>query len=133
MHLNRYGATVFGNIFSKFLSEYYWWGHGNSNKVHLVQDIYSKELQSHLQKSDKENQTSVINSLETLNMVTFGSEESVSLDQSTLSTSDYKPISDHFEKLKNTRLKYPNRLIIAPLKVLCYLQRKKLWIVALQN
>ena len=86
MHLNRYGAIVFANIFSKFLSQYYWWGHDNSNKVHLVQDIYSKGLKSYLQESDKENQTSVINSLETLNKVTFGSEKSASLDQSTLST-----------------------------------------------
>ena len=32
-----------------------------------------------------------------------------------MSTLDYEPISDPFEKLKNTRLKDPNRLIIAQL------------------
>ena len=30
---------------------------------------------------------------------------------------DYEPISDPFEKLKNTRLKNPNRLIIAQLNI----------------
>ena len=39
------------------------------------------------------------------------------LDQSTLSTLDDEPISDHFEKLKKTRLNNPNRLIIAPLNI----------------
>ena len=34
-----------------------------------------------------------------------------------LSTLDYEPISDHFEKLKKTRLNNPNRLIIAPLNI----------------
>ena len=34
-----------------------------------------------------------------------------------MSTLDYEPISDHFEKLKNTRLKNPNRLIIAQLNI----------------
>ena len=80
------------------------WGHDNSNKIHLVQDIYNKELKSYLQESDKENQTSVSNSIETLNEVTFESEVSVLLNQSTLSTLDYEPISGLFEKLKNTRL-----------------------------
>ena len=75
-------------------------GHDNSNKIHLVQDIYNKELKSYLQESDKENLTSVSNSIETLNEVTFESEESILLDQSMLSTLDYKPISDPFEKLK---------------------------------
>ena len=117
MHLNRYGTIVFANTFSKFLSEYYRWGHDNSNKIHLVQNIYNKELKSYLQKSDKKKQTNVSNSIETLNEVTFESEESVLLNQSTLSTLDYEPISDPFEKLKNTRLKNPNRLIIAQLNI----------------
>ena len=80
VHLNRYGTVVFANTFSKFLSEYYRWGHDNSNKIHLVQDIYSKE--SYLQESDKENQTRVSNSIETVSGVTFESEESILLDQS---------------------------------------------------
>ena len=117
VHLNRYGTIVFANTFSKFLSEYYRWGHDNSNKIHLVQDIYNKELKSYLQESDKENQTSVSNSIETLNEVTFESEESVLSNQSTLSTLDYESISDPFGKLKNTRLKNPNRLIIAQLNI----------------
>ena len=117
VHLNRYGTIVFANTFSKFLSEYYRWGHDNSNKIHLVQNIYNKELKSYLQKSDKKKQTNVSNSIETLNEVTFESEESVLLNQSTLSTLDYEPISDPFEKLKNTRLKNPNRLIIAQLNI----------------
>ena len=75
-------------------------------------------MNSYLQESDKENQMSVSNSTETLNEVTFESEESILLDQSTLSTLDYEPISDPFEKLKNTRLKNPNRLIIATLHVM---------------
>ena len=37
--------------------------------------------------------------------------------RSTLSTLDYEPISDPFENLKNTRLKNPNRLIIAQLNI----------------
>ena len=74
-------------------------------------------MKIYLQESDKENQTSVSNSIETLNEVTFESEESILLDQSTLSTLDYEPISDPFEKLKNTRLKNPNRLIIAQLNI----------------
>ena len=53
----------------------------------------------------------------TLNEVTFESDKSVLLDQSTLSTLDYEPISGPFEKLKNTRLKNPNRLIIAQLNI----------------
>ena len=89
VHLNRYGTVVFANTFSKFLPEYYWWDHDNSNKIHLVQDIYSKE-------SDKENQTSVSNSIKILSGVTFESEESILLDQSTFSTLDYEPISDPF-------------------------------------
>ena len=86
-------------------------GSYNSNKTHLVQDIYSKD--SYLKESDKENQASVSNSIETLNEVTFEREESILLDQSRSSTLDYKSISDPFEKLKSTRLKNPNRLIIA--------------------
>ena len=74
--MNRYEAIVFANFFSKFLSEYYWWGHGNSNKIHLVQDNYNEELKSYFQVSDKEKQTSVSNSIETLNEVTFENEES---------------------------------------------------------
>ena len=50
--------------------------------------------------SDKENQKSVNNSIETLNEVTFESEESILLDQSSLPTLNYEPISDPFEKLK---------------------------------
>ena len=119
VHLNRYGAIVFANTFSKFLSKYYWWGHDNSDKIHLVQNICSKELKSYLQESDKENQTSVSNSIKTLNKVTFKSEELILLDQSTLSTLDYQRISDPFEKLKNTRLKNPNRLIIAQFNINC--------------
>ena len=71
-------------------------------------------MKSYLQESDKEKQTSVSNSTETLNEVTFESEELVLLDQNTLSTLDYEPISDPFEKLKNTRLKNP---IIAQLNI----------------
>ena len=74
-------------------------------------------MKRYLQELNKENQTSVSNSIETLNEVTFESEESILLDQSTLSTLDYEPISDPFEKLKNTRLKNPNRLIIAQLNI----------------
>ena len=36
-------------------------------KFIVVQDIYDKESKSYLQVSDKENQTSVSNSIETLN------------------------------------------------------------------
>ena len=74
-------------------------------------------MKCYLQELDKENQTSVSNSIETLNEITFESEESVLLNQSTLSTLDYEPISDPFEKLKNTRLKNPDRLIIAQLNI----------------
>ena len=70
-------------------------------------------MKSYLQESKWENQTNVSNSIETLDEVTFESEESISLEQSTLVTLDYEPISDPFEKLNNTRLKNPNRLIIA--------------------
>ena len=75
--MNRYGAIISGNAFSKFLSEYCWLCHDNNNKIHLVQDNYDKELKSYLQVSDKESQTSVSNSMETLNEVTFESEESI--------------------------------------------------------
>ena len=70
-----------------------------------------------MQESDIENQTRVSNSIETVSGVTFEIEESILLDQSALSTLDYEPISDPFEKLKNTRLKNPNRLIIAQLNI----------------
>ena len=74
-------------------------------------------MKSYLQVLDKEKETNLRNSIQTLNEVTFESEESILLDQSTLSTLDYEPISDPFEKLKNTRLKNPNRLIIAQLNI----------------
>ena len=117
VHLNRYEATIFASTFSIFCQNSIDGGHNNSYKIHLVQDIYSKELKIYLQTSDKENQTSVINSTETLNEVTFESEESILLDQSTLTTLNYKSISDPFEKPKDTRLKNPNRLIIAQLSI----------------
>ena len=60
---------------------------------------------------------SVSNSIETLNEVTSESEESILIDQSTLSTLNYWPIPDPFEKLKNTRPRNPNRLIIAQLNI----------------
>ena len=74
-------------------------------------------MNSFLQELDKENQTSVSNSTETLNEVTFESEESILLDQSTLSTLNYELISDPFETLRNTRLKNSNRLIITQLNI----------------
>ena len=92
-------------------------GHDKSNKIHVVQGNYNKELESYLQVSDKENQTSASNSIETLNEVTFESEESILLDQSTLLTLNYESISDPFEKLENTRLKNPKRLIIEQLNI----------------
>ena len=67
--------------------------------------------------SDNENQSSVSNSTATVNEVTFESEELFLLDQSTLSTVNYESISDPFEKLKNTRLKNRNRLIISQLNI----------------
>ena len=54
--------------------------------------------------TDKENENSVSNSITTLNEVAFEIEESFILNQSTLSTLNYKLISDPFEKLENTRL-----------------------------
>ena len=66
---------------------------------------------------DKEKQASVSNSIETLNEVTFESEESILLAQSTLSTLNCQPISDLPENFKNTRLKNPNRLVIAQLHI----------------
>ena len=74
-------------------------------------------MKSYQQELDKENQTSVSNSIETLKEVTFESEESVLLNQSTLSNLDYEWILDPFEKLKSTRLKNTNRLIIAQLNI----------------
>ena len=55
--------------------------------------------------------------METLNEVTFEIEQSILLDQSTLSTLGYKPISDPFAKLKNARLKNTKRLTIAQLNI----------------
>ena len=72
-------------------------------------------MKSYLQ--DKENQTSIFNSIATLNELTFESEESFLLDYSTLSTLNYELISDLLEKLKNTRIKNLNRIIIAQLNV----------------
>ena len=46
-HLNRYGTKVYANTFSKFLSEFNWLGHDNSNNIHLVRDNYNKELKSY--------------------------------------------------------------------------------------
>ena len=80
------------------------------------QDIYNA-MKRFLQELDNQNPTSVSNSIETLDEVTFESEESILLDQSTLSTLDYDPISDPFEKLKNAKFKNPNRLIIAQLNI----------------
>ena len=114
---NRYGTIVFANTFSKFLSESYGWGHDNRNKFHLVLNIYDKELKSYLQESDKENQASGSNSVETSSEVTFESEESILIDQRMLSTLNYEPISYPFKKLKNTGLKNLNRLIIAQLNI----------------
>ena len=74
-------------------------------------------MKSYLQVSGKENQTSVSNFIETLNEVTLESDESFLLDQSMLSTLNYELVSDLFEKLKNTRLKNPNRLIIAQFNI----------------
>ena len=59
VNLNRCETMIFANTFSKFLSEYYWWDHDNSKKIHFGQDIYNKKLKSYLKESDKENQTSV--------------------------------------------------------------------------
>ena len=66
--------------------------------------MYNKELKSYLQELVKENQTSLSNSIETLNELTFESEELILLDQSTLSALNYQSISDPFGKLKNTRI-----------------------------
>ena len=74
-------------------------------------------MKSYLEESDKENQTSVSDSIETLNEVTFESKESILLDQSALSTLNYESVSGPFEKLKNTRLKILNRLIIVQLNI----------------
>ena len=68
-------------------------------------------------KTETENQISVSNCIEILSEVTFESEESILLDQRTLSTLNYDSISDSFGKFKNTRLKNPNRLIIAQLNM----------------
>ena len=61
-------------------------------------------MKSYLQESDKENQTSVSNSIETLNEVTYEIKESILLYQSTFSTLNYEPNLDTLEKLKDTRL-----------------------------
>ena len=68
-------------------------------------------------KTETENQMRVSNCIEILSEVTFESEESILLDQRTLSTLNYDSISDSFEKFKNTRLKNPNRLKIAQLNM----------------
>ena len=86
------------------------------------------ELKSYLQVSDKENQTSVSNSTASLNKLTFEIEESFLLDQSRLSTLNYKLISDLFEKLKN-----PNRLIIAKLNTSSLCNKFDLLIQMLHN
>ena len=57
-------------------------------------------MKSYLQVLDKEKETNLRNSIQTLNEVTFESEESILLDQSSLPTLNYEPISDPFEKLK---------------------------------
>ena len=100
VHLNRFGTIVFANNFSNFLSECSWWGLDNSNKIHLVQDDYNEELKSYLQVSEKENQTSVSTSIETLNEVTFESKEWILLDQSTLSTLNYSRLQILLKNLK---------------------------------
>ena len=74
-------------------------------------------MKSYLEESDKENQTSVSDSIETLNEVTFESKESILLDRSASSTLNYDSVSGPFEKLKNTRLKNLNRLIIVQLNI----------------
>ena len=56
-------------------------------------------------------------SIATLNQLTFESAESILLDQSTLPTLNYKLISGPFEKLKNTRLKMTNSLVMAQLNI----------------
>ena len=61
-------------------------------------------MKSYLQESDIENQTSVSNSIETLNEVTYETKESILLYQSTFSTLNYEPNLDTLEKLKDTRL-----------------------------
>ena len=86
------------------------------------------ELKSYLQVSDNENQTSVSNSTASLNKLTFEIEESFLLDQSRLSTLNYKLISDLFEKLKN-----PNRLIIAKLNTSSLCNKFDLLIQMLHN
>ena len=74
-------------------------------------------MKSYLQESDKKNQESVSNSIATFNEVTFESEESILLDQSTLSSLNYELFSDLFGKIKNTRLWNSNRLTIAQLNI----------------
>ena len=74
-------------------------------KVHLVQDIYNKELKTYLQVSEKENQKSVSNSIKILTEESFETEESILLDQITLLILNYESISDPFEKVENTSLK----------------------------
>ena len=56
-------------------------------------------------------------SIKSLNETNFESEGSFLLDQSMLSTLTYVSISDPFEKIKNTRLKNPNRLITVQLNI----------------
>ena len=58
-------------------------------------------MKSYLQVLDKEKETNLRNSIQTLHEVTFESEESILLDQSTLSTLNLESISDPFDKLKS--------------------------------
>ena len=78
VHLNKYGTIVFANNFSNFLSEYYWWGYDNINKIHLVKDNYNEELKSYWQVLDKENQMSV--SKEESEVIFIKSEHVVNLE-----------------------------------------------------
>ena len=117
VHLNRYGTIVFANTFFKFLSEYYWWGHDNSYKIIQLKIIVMKNWKVIYKFQAKKTKMSSINSIKTLNETNFESEGSFLLDQSTLSTLTYMSISDPFEKIKNTRLKNPNRLITVQLNI----------------
>ena len=82
-------------------------------KLRLGQKIVFLSKKKTCSRSKK---TSLSNLIETLDEVTSESEESILLDQNMVSTLDYEPISDPFEKLRNTRFKKnPDRLIIAQL------------------
>ena len=45
-------------------------GHDISNKIHVVQDTYNEELKRYLEVPNKENQTSISNSIATLRILT---------------------------------------------------------------